>query len=104
MGGNLMVHSGGWDCTLADVDAVPVPEPTKTWHPIAHANLYERVLYELPRFQLEQAGSKLALSHEGNRFFGLVKCARMTDAKDYGRVIGIRNSYDKSFATELCAG
>lgn len=100
----IMLHSGGWDATIGEVRAVPVPEPTATWHPIGHEELVEKVLYELPRFQLENAGTKLALANEGNRFFGLVKCARMSDRSDYGLVIGIRNSYDKSFATELCAG
>lgn len=48
---------------------------------------------------------KLALAKDGQRLFGLMQLEmREIPARDYGCVLGFRNSYDKSFSAGICVG
>jgi hypothetical protein len=44
------------------------------------------------------------LSHDGDRYFGLLEIANGSSHPDYSRVLGIRNSHDKRFPAGLVLG
>jgi hypothetical protein len=44
------------------------------------------------------------LTHDGARYFGLLQVANGSNADDFGLVVGLRNSHDKSFPAALVLG
>lgn len=101
---NLVVHAGGWNATEEEVNAVPVPEHTKTYTPIPHGRLIEQLQSILPRQGMKLERLQLALSNKGERLFGVADVVNGTGQPDWGIAIGFRNSYDRSFALNMCAG
>jgi len=49
MSGTLMVHAGGWTAEKADLAAVPVPEETPSYFPVAYDRFVEEVALHVPR-------------------------------------------------------
>ena len=79
------------------------PPPTDTWYPIPHRVILDSVWTTLEGagFQIRQ--SRLAVSHDGARFFGTLDLA--TPISDgVSLAVGIRNSTDKSFPIGFCCG
>lgn len=100
----LMMHAGGWEATREEVEAVPVPERTRTYTPLPHAQVLAQVLRVLPEHGMELERSSFGLANEGARFFAVLDVRNGTNAPDWGMAIGIRNSYDRAFSLNLCAG
>lgn len=100
----LIVHRGGWEATKADLAAVPVPDPTESYHPVPYGRFVEEVELHVPRFGLKVQSSAFALAREGSQMFGVLTCTNGTPAKDYALAIGLRNSYDRSLSVGLVAG
>lgn len=101
---NLILHCGGHAVQRADVRAIRTPLATPTWSPIPHLRLVEQVERALLAAQLEIVCQAHALSHGGDRYFGLIQVATKRDATDYALVLGLRNSHDKRFPAGLVAG
>jgi len=104
MSGTLIVHRGGWEATKADLAAVPVPEPTESYHPVPYGRFIEEVELHVPRFGLAIQSSAFALAREGSQMFGVLTCSNGTPNRDYALAIGVRNSYDRSLSVGLVAG
>src|SRR2546422_2183887 len=100
----LVVHSGGWEATEADLAAVPVPEPTESYHPVPYGRFVEEVELHVPRFGLKIQSEAFALAREGNQMFGVLTCANGKPASDFALAIGFRSSYDRSLALRVTAG
>ena len=100
----LVVHRGGWEATKADLAAVPVPEPTESYHPVPYGRFIEEVELHVPRFGLTVQSSAFALAREGNQMFGVLTCTNGKASEDYALAIGVRNSYDRSLSVGLVAG
>jgi uncharacterized protein DUF932 len=100
----LIVHRGGWEATKADLAAVPVPEPTESYHPVPYGRFVEEVELHVPRFGLRIESEAFALAKGGNQMFGVLTCANGKAAGDYALAIGIRSSYDRSLAVGVTAG
>jgi len=100
----LIVHRGGWEATKADLAAVPVPEPTESYHPVPYGRFIEEVELHVPRFGLTVQSSAFALAREGGQMFGVLTCVNGKPAADYALAIGVRNSYDRSLAVGLTLG
>lgn len=102
---NLCLHCGAEKVELTDVRNVRTPRPTHTWTPIPHHQLIERVQNALTTSRLTIGTQAHSLSHDGQRYFGLmeVKNQRM-HSDDYALVLGLRNSHDKSFPAGIVAG
>ncbi len=100
----LVVHRGGWEATKADLAAVPVPEPTESYHPVPYGRFVEEVELHVPRFGLSVRSEQFALSRGGNQMFGVLTCTNGHDADDYALAIGLRSSYDRSLAVSMCSG
>lgn len=104
MNDNLVVHAGGWHATEAEVAAAPIPSKTPTYTPLPHARVIEQIKRLIPEHGMKLERLSLALSNGGARMFGVADVVNGSGAPDWGIAIGIRNSYDKSFALNLCAG
>ena len=99
----LLVHAGSRLVTVADLAAVPVPEPTPSYHPVPYGRFVEEVELHIPRFGLTVRSREFALGRDGAQMFGVLTCAN-GHQEDYGLAIGLRNSYDRSLAVGLVAG
>ncbi len=104
MNASLVVHRGGWEATKADLAAVPVPEPTESYHPVPYGRFIEEVEIHVPRFGLKIQSEQFALAREGTQMFGALTCTNGHGAADYVLAIGLRNSYDRSLSVGLVAG
>ena len=99
-----MLHAGGEIVKLADLQAVPLPEKTNTYQPVAHADLamnLQRVASDmLTNYEFDH--SSYGLNKEGQQLFG-VHVFR-NGSQDMGMSIGFRNSYDKSMSVGIAIG
>jgi hypothetical protein len=95
MPATLIVHRGGWEATKADLAAVPVPEPTESYHPVPYGRFVEEVELHVPRFGLKIQSEAFALAKGGNQMFGVLTCVNGKSAADYALAIGVR-SYAES--------
>lgn len=101
---NLYLHCGAHRVERDAVDAVPTPQPTPTWVPVPHARLIHEVESTLiaDGFRIESQAH--ALWGDGDRYFGLTEVKNGPTPDDYGLVVGLRNSHDKSFPASLVIG
>lgn len=101
----LCLHAGGHEVDLAALAAVQTPAPTETWFPLAHDSLVARVRTGLANANLEIVTESHALAKDGMRYFGLFQISRPgVNPDDYGLVMGLRNSHDKTFPAGIVAG
>jgi len=100
----LVLHAGGWNATEAEVNAVALPERTSTYTPVPHNRVLDQLRSVLPMHGMKLERLQLGLAAEGRRMFGVADVVNGTGRPDWGIAIGIRNSYDKSMALNLCAG
>jgi hypothetical protein len=99
----LMLHCGSEETKLADVLAVPLPEATDTWKPVAYGDAINFLKdTALDRLGLEIKSEAYGLNKTGNQLF-----ARLTlDTGDsaHGLCFGLRQSLNKSLALAIAAG
>lgn len=101
----LMLHCGGQLKSRDEVFAVPLPQETDTYMPLSHESLVTRIEKQLALEGVVLRDEKLALAKEGQRLFGLLQVELSASAgRDYGCVLGLRNSYDRSCCAGLCIG
>jgi len=101
---NLVLHCGASSVDRAAVKNVRTPIATHTWSPIPHLRFVEQVERSLRLSHLEIVNQAHALSHEGDRYFGLIQVEGGRSNRDYSLVLGLRNSHDKRFPAGLVAG
>ncbi|MEO8501810.1 MAG: DUF932 domain-containing protein [Vicinamibacteria bacterium] len=100
----LMLHQGGWSATRADLAAVPVPDPTDSYHPVPYQRFVEEVELHVPRFGLTIERQDFALARDGAQMFGVLTCRNGVAENGFCLAIGLRNSYDRSLSVGLVAG
>jgi hypothetical protein len=101
----LMLHCGGQLTPRREVFAVPAPTATATYTPLSYESFLVRLEKQLAVEGIRINEEHLALAKQGQRLFGLLglslpDCA----ATDYGCVLGLRTSYDRSLANGICIG
>ena len=101
---NLCLHCGSRSVPREQVTATTTPPRTSSWVPIPHAQLLEGVQSSLQRAGLSVVSEAHGLSRDGARYFGLLQVANGHANKDFGLVVGLRNSHDKSFPAGLVVG
>jgi hypothetical protein len=101
---NLMTHAGNSRVEREAVASVLTPEPTATWTPIPHETLIELVEETLATVNLKVVQQVHSLNPAGSRYFGMFQVANGQNSPDYGWVLGLRNSHDKTFPAGLVAG
>jgi len=101
----LMLHCGGQLKTREEVCSVPVPAATDTYAPLAYESFIVRIEKQLSVEGIRITEERLALAKNGQRLFGLLALVIPGVAHtDYGCVLGLRTSYDRSFANGVCIG
>jgi len=101
---NLMLHCGARKVDRSQVEGSLTPERTRSWVPIGHHRLLEQVEDSLTGVGLKIVNQAHALSIDQRRYFGLLEVVNGQKHNDYGLVVGLRNSHDKSFPAALVVG
>jgi len=101
---NLILHCGAHTADLDEVKTVKTPRSTSSWCPIPHHRLIETVQKTLASTNLRIGTQAHSLSHEGQRYFGLMEIKGRKTDDDYCWVLGLRNSHDKTFPAGVVAG
>ena len=105
MSARLITHCGAHQVTREEIARVATPDRTQTWVPIPHATLLDGVQHALEGAGLSVVHEAHALARDGNRFFGLLELRDPTATDgDFGLVVGVRNSHDRSFPAGLVVG
>jgi hypothetical protein len=101
----LLLHCGGTAVTREELLAVSTPPATASWFPLPHIDLLTEVEEQLTGSGFEVESSTHALSHGDARYFGVIQVRLPgTQATDYGWIVGLRNSHDKTYPAGLVAG
>jgi hypothetical protein len=117
---NIMMHCGAEAVEREAVWEVVTPEPTKTHFPVAHSTFIDKVENALTStgFSIINQEHSLAdgkvnygtkdspdFQHiPGARYFGLYHLQNVGPNGDYGWLMGVRNSHDKTFPAGIVAG
>ena len=101
---NLILHCGARHVERRVVEKAPTPRSSETWVPVPHHRLLEQVESTVVGSGLTVVNQAHALWNDGLRYFGLLEVANGESHDDYGLVIGLRNSHDKSFPAAIAMG
>ena len=101
---NLCLHCGSRQTPRELIDSAPTPARTRTWVPIAHHRLLDLVESTLGGHGFRVVNQAHALWGDGLRYFGLLEVLNGSAHDDYGLVVGLRNSHDKSFPAGIALG
>ena len=101
---NLVLHCGARHVQRRIVEKATTPVASNTWVPIAHNRLLDLVESTLSASGMTVANEAHALWSDGLRYFGLLEVTNGEPHEDYGLVIGLRNSHDKSFPAAIAMG
>jgi hypothetical protein len=101
----LMLHCGGQLKSKEEVFGVPVPAQTATYVPLPYESFLTRIEKQLSVEGIQVVEERLALTKDGQRLFGLMALEMPGLVEvDYGCVLGLRTSYDRSFANAVSIG
>jgi Domain of unknown function (DUF932) len=101
---NLILHCGARRIDRDQLAALPAPAHTRTWYPIPHHQLLATVQDTLAHAGLSVVTEAHGVTRDGARYFGLLQVANGQNADDFGLVIGIRNSVDRSLPAAFAVG
>lgn len=101
--GTLYSHCGATAVTRGDLEIIPAPSPTETWFPVRHQEVLDCVEETLGSADFEIRKLQLSVSHQRQRFFGVLDIAAPL-ADGVSLAVGVRNSNDKSFPIGFCVG
>jgi hypothetical protein len=98
--------SGKTNVDLEEVYNVTMPQKTDTYMPVSHKLVINEVKNHLEENGFNIVGENHHLARFGQRYFGLMQVQDVEAPEDPNRatVVGLRNSYDKSFPAGLMAG
>lgn len=99
---SLILHAGATPVSYDELRAVKTPPGTDTHVPIPHHELVELVRYTLGFYQHEIAEEHHAVMPDGSRYFGVMTLK--SPYGNYGDIVGLRNSHDKSFPIGIAFG
>ncbi len=102
----MLLHCGGQVVERDALFGIETPRATDTWFPLSHRYLVEEVANQLTDAGFNLLGESHAVSHGGDRYFGVLEIAPFDASFDdgHGWVVGLRNSHDKTFPAGLVAG
>jgi hypothetical protein len=110
MQNQLMLHCGGKPASFHDLDLIPMPQETRTYKPVSHftlANRIKTISQDLLTLKTGDATFTLesesyGLAKDGNQMFAVITFHN--ESGKLGLMIGFRNSYDKSMSLAICCG
>jgi hypothetical protein len=88
----------------AALGKVVMPEPTETYQPIRHDWLLNQLEAQISDIGLTFGGEHHGLSHNGQRYFGVINLVNGEERDGYSIMMGLRNSLDKRFAAQVAFG
>jgi hypothetical protein len=99
------MHCGAETVPFEALALVPVTTASRSYQPIPHHQFVENVRFVLTEHGYEVGEEKHAISRGGLRYFGTIQLNNSAAAdKDFGWVVGLRNSHDKRFPAGLAVG
>jgi Domain of unknown function (DUF932) len=98
----LVLHAGANAVSYDELRAVRTPEETDTHIPVPHHEIVELMRYTLGFHGHEIVEEHHAVMPDGSRYFGLMTLR--SPYGNYGDVLGLRNSHDKSFPIGIAFG
>jgi hypothetical protein len=101
----MLLHCGAKLVNRNSLYEVPTPKATRTWFPLSHTAVLNEIELQLRSCAFEITEETHALSHNGDRYFGVLSVSlpnRSID--DFGFVVGLRNSHDQTYPAGLVAG
>jgi hypothetical protein len=101
---NLVLHCGARSVERRAIEVAETPAGSSTWVPVPHHRLLEQVESTLVAGGMTVVNQAHALRQDGLRYFGLLEVTNGQTHDDYGLVIGLRNSHDKSFPAAIALG
>jgi Domain of unknown function (DUF932) len=101
---NLCLHCGARRVDRELVERARTPPSSTTWVPVPHHRLLEQVESTLSAGGLTVMNEAHALWNDGERYFGLLEVQNGNASSEYGLVVGLRNSHDKSFPAAIGLG
>ena len=101
---NLMLHCGAHQADRDQIAEAPTPPRTQSWVPVPHHQLIDQVESTLSGCGMKVVIEAHGLWGESSRYFGLLEVRKGKADKDYGLVVGLRNSHDKSFPAAIALG
>lgn len=102
-GFTFMMHCGATEVPREMLYDLPDPERLGPQHyPVRHSTVLEAVERNLGDLVIEQQTH--ALSKEGMRWFGVLVLAPRNGSTDSRLVVGLRGSYDQTFAVGIASG
>lgn len=101
---SLMLHHGDSLVSREVLEATETPDGTSTFKPIPHYQLVMTVETALQQSGLRIIQSSHGLTHDAQRYFGLMQITGGERSEGYEWVLGLRNSHDKKFPAAICAG
>jgi hypothetical protein len=100
---NLLLHCGSRRVEREQLESFPTPASTRTWQPVPHHVFLKQVESAITSHGLALGNQAHALWRDGKRYFGLMEITDLR-RRDYGLVIGLRNSHDKALAAGVSLG
>jgi len=101
----LLLHCGGEVVSRGELLGVPTPQGTRTWYPMSHGTILDEVETQLRGCGFQITNETHALSHGGARYFGVLSVTVIGRSnRDFGWVVGLRNSHDQKYPAGLVAG
>lgn len=101
---NLVLHCGANRISREDLEKIAAPAPTETWKPIPHSRMLSLVTDTVEKAGLKVVEEAHGVMGDGSRYFGLLQLQNGKNPDDYGLVVGLRNSTDKSLRAGLAVG
>ena len=68
----MLLHCGAELVSRAQLYEVPTPANTRTWYPLAHGRVFNEVHNQLEDYGFIVTEEAHALSHDGQRYFGVL--------------------------------
>lgn len=101
----MMIHQGGEIVTKASLDLIPMPKETRTYKPVSHYQLTDRIqtLSQDILTDYVMVSEKYALAKEGKRFFAMLTFKKNGNT-EMGMSVAYRNSYDNSMSVGIAIG
>lgn len=100
---SLLLHCGAEKVTRTHVEAVPVPQATRSYRPVSYGDAISYMEETAHRqLGLDKVREQYGLNKAGDQMFALMTFK--TDRDDSGLSIGMRQSYNKSLALGVAVG
>lgn len=104
---SLLLHCGGERLTRDQLAGLPRPvAETKTHVPVPHIEFVRQTVEQLESLGVVVTEEHHGVSHKNARYFGVFGLGAPADdaPDDYGLIVGLRNSHDRSYKATLALG